>query len=70
MLKCIPNKFYETRLFSYSEYIKSHNWEIKINQSETGRGQTWVCKECNEIRIMPSGTIDFSFGCSIIPVCK
>ena len=68
MIKCIPNKFYRTGLFDYGEYIASHDWKLQVNYSKRGREQTWICADCEEIRITPAGTIDFSFGCSMVSV--
>jgi len=65
MSKCI-NGFYSIE--KYSEYYNSHNWNLQVNHSKIGRGQLWICEDCGEVRKTPSGTIDFSFGCTVVGV--
>ena len=51
----------------YGKYARSHNWEYTGHYYRGLLGITQTCK-CGDILLHPCGTIDFRFGCSIIPV--
>jgi len=60
-MKCIPFTLYRTELFSYSEYLKSHNWDNIVSKNMN----LVICKDCGILRQHLDGTIDFTFRCII-----
>ena len=67
-MNCLSAKHYISGLCDYGRYHSSHNWEMKVKQTKRGREQLWICEDCGKPKITPTGTIDFSFGCSMVPV--